>query len=209
MPTIAPTTDLSDDELVADAQDGSEAAWRELVRRHRPRVLRWLQVRRSFEREKAEDLTQKAFLRLYKHLHRYDPDGSFGGWLMRSAQNLAKNHHRDVKREPFVRAEMLAGDDEAGSWLERREADPTHRFDPEADLELVELTETVEDAISELPPHQRKTIQLRRQGFNYADIAEKTDTPIGTVKSRLARARRSLRSALKERGVEVEEVVAT
>lgn len=198
--TLTATTAVSDAELVAEAQDGSEAAWRELVRRHRPRVVRWLQVRRSFERERAEDLTQKALLRIYKHLHRYDPDGSFGGWLMRSAQNLAKNHHRDAKREPFVRAEMLAGDDGAGSWMERREADPGHRFDPETDLVLAELAETVEDAISELPPHQRQTIQLRRQGFNYSDIAEKTDTPIGTVKSRLGRARKKLRRKLERAG---------
>ncbi len=184
--TFERLAELEDNQLVRRILAGNQRAFTELVRRYDRRLQNF--VRRMIgDRERAEDLTQEAFVRVYRHLERFDQTRKFSSWIYAIAGNLAKNELRNRSRNPLVLYQTLARKWDADSRPLEWE-DPATRPD---DLYRKRfLREKVEEAVSLLPDHHREVFILRDlHGKTYGEIAEITGCTLGTVKSRLNRAR--------------------
>ena len=179
---------LTDVEVVREFLDGDERAFSEIVRRYEGRLQSFVQ-RMVHDRERAQDLIQETFVRVYRHLHRFDQERKFSTWIFTIAGNLAKNELRNRSRNPVVLFQTLVRNwDSETRPLEWE--DPTTRPD---DLYRKRfLREKVEEAVARLPEHHRTVFVLRElHGKSYDEIAEITGCTLGTVKSRLNRARNS------------------
>lgn len=145
------------------------------------------------ERDAAEDATQEAFLSAYQKLHTYR-GGSFKSWLLRIVTNACYDEGRRRQRQPV--APLKPTDDhgdeiESPAWLE----DPGER--PEETVERRELSDAIQHCLNQLDEQFRAVVVLvDLQGFDYKGAADVIDRPLGTVKSRLARARRSMQECL-------------
>ncbi len=181
-----------DHALVRAVLDGDATAYRGLVERYQGRIhsVVYGMVRNP---EDARDLTQDAFLKAYKNLHRFRLQSSFYTWLCRIAMNVAIDHLRKQKvRKAELFEEGIATKDSGGviSLAHRRE-------DPGRNLERKRLGERIMAALDELPEDQQQIIVLREiEGLSYKEIAEVCDIPEGTVMSRLYYARKKLQAAL-------------
>jgi RNA polymerase sigma-70 factor, ECF subfamily len=177
----------TDADLLPRCRAGDEAAWRELVTRHTRRVF-GLAYRFTGRVDEAEDLTQEVFVKVYQTLGRYrESDGPFGGWLMAVARNHAIDNYRRRKQERLRRA-----DDPA--VLETVAARDEH---PIAGLEREERSRLVHSGLRALPPDLRLPLVLcDLQGLPYEEIASALGIPLGTVKSRINRARVELAKRL-------------
>jgi len=168
--------------------DGEERAFQELVQRYQTRLLNFI-YRTIGDREKAEDLVQEVFIRVYRHLHRFDRSKKFSTWIYTIASNLAKNELRNRSRNPLVLFQTIrAGfqDEERPLQFEDSSMRPDDLYRKR------HLRELVEQSVAQLPPHHREVFVLRElEGKSYEEIAEITSTNLGTVKSRLNRARNS------------------
>jgi RNA polymerase sigma-70 factor (ECF subfamily) len=167
---------------------GDPNAFRQLVARYQTRLLNFM-YRMIGDRERAEDLVQETFLRVYRHLHRYDPSRKFSTWLYTIGSNLAKNELRNRKRSPLVLFQTLRQ-----RW--RGEQRPFDFEDsanrPDRMYAVQHLREVVDQTVARLADHHREVFVLRElEGRSYEEIAEITGCNIGTVKSRLNRARQS------------------
>ena len=177
----------TDADLLPRCRVGDEVAWRELVTRHTRRVF-GLAYRFTGRVDEAEDLTQEVFVKVYQTLGRYrESDGPFGGWLMAVARNHAIDHYRRRKQERLRRT-----DDPA--VLETMPARVEH---PIAGLEREERMHLVHSGLRALPPDLRLPLILcDLQGLPYEAIASELGIPLGTVKSRINRARVELAKRL-------------
>ena len=173
--------------LVPRCREGDEAAWRELVARHTRRVF-GLAYRFTGRVDEAEDLTQEVFVKVYQTLGRYrESDGPFGGWLMAVARNHAIDQYRRRKQERTRRS-----DDD--TVLDRMAAPGEH---PIAGLERQERAGIVHRGLRALPQDLRLPLILcDLQGLPYDEIAAELSLPLGTVKSRINRARLELAKRL-------------
>jgi len=181
---------LDEQALIAAARRGDLRAFNELVLAYQDRVYN-LAYRILGDPDAAADATQEAFLSAYQGLDRYR-GGSFRSWLMRIVTNACYDELRRRKRRPVTSLEALT---EAGS----SPPPPTNTQpeSPEAYAERQELHRLLEAAIQTLPPDQRITLVLSDvEGLSYQEIAEITGVALGTVKSRLSRARARLRDYL-------------
>jgi RNA polymerase sigma-70 factor (ECF subfamily) len=173
-------------ELVAAHLAGDARAFQELVLRYRSRLINFV-GRMIGDRERAEDLVQEAFIRAHRHLHRFDPTKKFSTWIYTIASNLAKNELRNRGRSPLVYGDTLrtpGGDGLRPLQFE----DPTTR--PDAMYASRHLRELVDVTVAGLSPHHREVFVLRElEGRSYEEIATLTRCNLGTVKSRLNRAR--------------------
>jgi RNA polymerase sigma-70 factor (ECF subfamily) len=176
-------TDPVEADLIAKARAGSFSAFEEIVKRHQRRV--YAVARRIVRRhDLADDVAQEAFIRAHRALGDFDLARPFGPWIGRIAANLAINR----VRSPEHREEPL--DD-------RPRAAPAAGADPLAGLLEAEAQAVLERALGELPPEQRAVFVLRvSEELSYREIAEALDISIGTVMSRLWRAREKLRGLL-------------
>jgi len=173
-------------ELVAAHLAGDARAFQELVLRYRSRLINFV-GRMIGDRERAEDLVQEAFIRVHRHLHRFDPTKKFSTWIYTIASNLAKNELRNRGRSPLVYGDTLRTAAEEGPRPLQFE-DPTTR--PDAMYASRHLRELVEVTVAGLSPHHREVFVLRElEGRSYEEIATLTRCNLGTVKSRLNRAR--------------------
>src|SRR5687767_6726932 len=177
----------ADDSAVVTAHlAGEERAFSELVNRYQTRLLNFI-YRTIGDRDRAEDLVQEVFIRVYRHLHRFDRSRKFSTWVYTIASNLAKNELRNRSRNPLVLFQTMQGstdDEERPLQFE----DTTSR--PDDLFRKRHLRELVEDTVAKLPEHHRQVFVLRElEGKSYEEIAEITDCNLGTVKSRLNRAR--------------------
>lgn len=180
------SSSLRDEELIALFLQGERSRFRELVERYDQKLLNFIN-RLIGDRERSEDLVQETFIRVYKHLDRFDQDKKFSTWVYTIAGNLAKNELRNRARNPIVLLENLIQEwDEDHRSLEF--ADNSKKPD---DLFMKRhLREVVEKAVEKLPTHHRLVFVLREaEGKSYEEIAEITGCSLGTVKSRLNRAR--------------------
>src|SRR5919205_2830759 len=179
---------LDDAELVTEFLCGEERAFQELVMRYQTRLLNFV-FRTIGDRERAEDLVQEVFVRVYRHLHRFDQSKKFSTWIYTIASNLAKNELRNRSRNPLVLFQtLLKNRQEDQRPLEWE--DNTYR--PDDLFRKRALKAQVDAAVDQLPEHHRTVFILREmEGKTYEEIAEITDTNLGTVKSRLNRARNS------------------
>src|SRR5512132_2681241 len=177
---------LDDSAVVAEFLGGEERAFSELVDRYQTRLLNFI-YRTIGDREKAEDLVQEVFIRVYRHLHRFDTSKKFSTWAYTIASNLAKNELRNRSRNPLVLFQTIKKtweDDDRPLQFE----DATSR--PDDMYRKRHLRELVDEATAMLPEHHRQVFVLRElEGKSYEEIAEITDCNLGTVKSRLNRAR--------------------
>jgi RNA polymerase sigma-70 factor (ECF subfamily) len=175
-------------QLVAAHLAGDGRAFQELVGRYRARLLNFVH-RMIGDRERAEDLVQEAFIRVHRHLHRFDTTKKFSTWLYTIASNLAKNELRNRSRSPLVLYQSLrprGEEDQRPLQFEDSSSRPDHMFAGRY------LRELVDAAVSTLPPHHREVFVMRElEGRSYEEIAELTRCNLGTVKSRLNRARRA------------------
>jgi len=169
-----------DEELVRRTLSGDMAAFEELVERHRPVVYRV--AARVVGREEAEDATQEAFLRAYHRLERFRGESTFRTWLLRIAHNTAVNAARRRLPEPV---EVDPDGEEAVVAPSGRE--------PVSALEESERRQRLELKLGELRPEHRAVLVLRDlEGLAYEEIATVTETPVGSVKGRLHRARHEM-----------------
>ncbi|HYC49548.1 MAG TPA: sigma-70 family RNA polymerase sigma factor [Gemmatimonadaceae bacterium] len=177
----------ADDSAVVTAfLAGEERAFSELVERYQTRLLNFI-YRTIGDRDRAEDLVQEVFIRVYRHLHRFDRSKKFSTWAYTIASNLAKNELRNRSRNPLVLFQTMQGSSEDEDRPLEFE-DTTSR--PDDMYRKRHLRELVEDTVAKLPEHHRQVFVLRElEGKSYEEIAEITDCNLGTVKSRLNRAR--------------------
>jgi RNA polymerase sigma-70 factor (ECF subfamily) len=178
--------DMTDSGVVAAYLEGQSLAFNELVERYQKRLLNFV-YRTIGDRERAEDLVQEVFIRVHRHLHRFDQTKKFSTWIYTIASNLAKNELRNRSRSPLVLFQTIKKNWEADHRPLQFE-DKHHR--PEDLYRKRHLRELVERAVAKLPEHHRVVFVLRElEGKTYEEIAEITDCNLGTVKSRLNRAR--------------------
>jgi RNA polymerase sigma-70 factor (ECF subfamily) len=178
--------ELEDAKVVAAYLAGTDRAFDELVDRYQKRLLNFV-YRTIGDRDRAEDLVQEVFIRVHRHLHRFDPTKKFSTWIYTIASNLAKNELRNRSRSPLVLFQTIRKHWEADHRPLQFE-DPHHR--PEDLYRKRHLRELVEWAVTQLPAHHRSVFVLRElEGKTYEEIAEITHCNLGTVKSRLNRAR--------------------
>lgn len=197
---MAPSLDLAnlpDADVVALAQQGREAAYRELLRRYERPVFT-LVLRMVRDRTVAEDLAQDTFVKVLNHIDRYDPAFKFSSWLFKIAHNVAIDHLR--KRQ--VTTVSIDGAPDATS-AEEVEATAIQLAaggeDPLQELTARELGAAIERAIDRLRPEYRACILLRHvEDRSYEEIAATLDLPLGTVKTYIHRARHQLRAMLEE-----------
>jgi len=180
--------ELDDSALVAAFLEGNKRAFTELAERYHARLINFV-YRTTGDRERSEDLVQETFIRVYRHLHRFDQSKKFSTWVYTIASNLAKNELRNRSRNPLVLFQTIRksweGDERQLEW-----EDNTYR--PDDLYRKRHLRQMVEAAVSELPEHHRTVFVLREmEGKTYEEIAEITGCNLGTVKSRLNRARNS------------------
>jgi RNA polymerase sigma-70 factor (ECF subfamily) len=179
---------LDDSAVVTAFLGGEERAFQELVERYQTRLLNFV-YRTIGDREKAEDLVQEVFIRVYRHLHRFDHTKKFSTWIYTIASNLAKNELRNRSRNPLVLFQTIKKnwqDEERPLQFEDSSTRPDDLYRKR------HLRELVERATEQLPAHHRDVFVLRElEGKSYEEIAEITSCNLGTVKSRLNRARNS------------------
>jgi RNA polymerase sigma-70 factor (ECF subfamily) len=180
--------ELDDGQLVQQHLAGNPQAFGSLVDRYQTRLLNFIN-RTIGDRERAEDLVQEVFIRVFRHLHRFDQTKKFSTWIYTIASNLGKNELRNRSRNPLVLFQTI-----------KKHWEPDHRplqFEdttarPDDLYRKRYLKEAVERCVGQLPAHHRAVFVLRElEGKSYAEIADITGCNLGTVKSRLNRARNS------------------
>ncbi len=177
----------TDKELVRRVQKGDRTAFDLLFLRYRYKV-QGLISRYVNGVEDIEDVAQEAFIKAYRALPRFRGDSAFYTWLYRIAVNTAKNHLALRARRPRG-IELDAGDPDVGEIAETLKDED----DPEGALRQDELRAAVNGAIADLPEDLRSALTLREfDGLSYAQIAEIMDCPVGTVRSRIFRAREAV-----------------
>ena len=182
----------TDQQLVQRAQRGDLRAFDLLVLKYQGRIAA-LVSRYVSDASEVEDVTQEAFIKAYRALGKFRGDSAFYTWLYRIAANAAKNHLVAKGRRPGADAtiEDAEGFDEGGLLLESAS--------PEALAMGGELAEVVESALNALPDELTAALMLREfDGLSYDDIADVLGCPVGTVRSRIFRAREAIDQRVKE-----------
>lgn len=187
--------DETESVLIAKCMDGNLEAFDRLMEIHQSRIYN-LTYRMMGGKEDASDLTQETFLRAFNSLNRFRGSSSFSTWLYRIACNLCLDEIKRQKRQKarVVDSTVQTADDEEIDLIEQT---GDSSWDPQEVLIRRERQEMIQQAIATLPEHQRATLVLYDiQGEPYEEIAQALDISIGTVKSRLNRARLGLKSRL-------------
>jgi len=178
------SNESTDKELVKRVQKGDKGAFDLLVLRYEHKIVN-LVMRYVRDPEQALDITQEAFIKAYRALPRFRGDSAFYTWLYRIAVNTAKNYLAAQRRRPTDIELDLQDPDQYGLNAKLKETDT-----PEGVMLSQELKETLERAIAALPEDLRTAIILRElDGMSYEEIAQTMDCPVGTVRSRIFRAR--------------------
>ncbi|MBI3981361.1 MAG: sigma-70 family RNA polymerase sigma factor [Gemmatimonadetes bacterium] len=182
----APLRPLDDSSLVSLYLAGQHKAFDQIVERYQKRLLNFV-YRTIGDRERAQDLVQEVFIRVHRHMHRFDQAKKFSTWIYTIASNLAKNELRNRSRNPLVFFQTIKKNWE-GDHRPLQFEDPHQR--PDDLYRRRHLRELVEWTVAQLPGHHRQVFVLRElDGKSYEEIADITGCNLGTVKSRLNRAR--------------------
>ena len=182
-----------DRELVARAQRGDKRAFELLVEKYQRKLGRLLS-RFIRDPSEVEDVTQEAFIKAYRALPAFRGDSAFYTWLYRIGINTAKNYLMAMGRRAPTSTEVEA--EEAEGFEEGEQLRDINT--PESVLLSNEIASTVNRTIEQLPEELRTAIQLREiEGMSYEDIARVMDCPIGTVRSRIFRAREAIAEQLR------------
>lgn len=181
-----------DAQLVARVQGGDKAAFDLLVRKYQHKVAK-LVGRFVYDKTEVEDVTQEVFIKTYRAIGNFRGDSAFYTWLYRIAINTAKNYLVSLNRRPRL------------SDVEREDAETMESgallrdvATPERQMLADEIIRTVSATIGQLPEELREAITLREiDGLSYDEIADVMDCPIGTVRSRIFRAREAIDTHLR------------
>ncbi len=193
---LSTPSDQTDQLLVTRAVAGDQRAFEMLVVKYQRRIERLI-ARFVRDVDLVEDIAQETFIRAYKALHQFRGDAQFYTWLYRIAVNTAKKSLLDMKRDPVVTEAALRNrsEEDETSWLE---GEQISEATPETELAAKEIAEAVNAALASLPEDLRQAITLREiEGLSYEDIALAMDCPIGTVRSRIFRAREAISAKVK------------
>ena len=176
-------------ELIKRARKGDVTAYNRLVLQYQELVYN-VTYRIMGEPQGAEDMTQEAFISAYKSLNRFD-GSNFKAWLLRIATNACYDELRRYKRRPQSSLDDFTSENESFAFLRSPEEGP------EQHQQRVELARAIENCLQGLPDDQRITAVLCDiEGYDYNEIASITKASLGTVKSRMSRARSKLRDCL-------------
>lgn len=181
--------DTSDDALVRAAREGDFAAFEALYERHRLAVYRFI-YQMVHKQDDAEDITQEAFVRAFRSLHRFREQARFSTWITRIAMNLCTDRVRMAQRRASLEQKEAQG---ALEWMTMSGVSPN----PIEEMERSRTAALVRQAVMALPPHHRTAIILRDfEGKEYEEIGEVFGCSTGGAKLRVLRARRALKSRL-------------
>ena len=197
--SVGDDVELESPEQLEAIRRGDADAFEQVARRHAPRLFRFA-LRLTGSREEAEDLVQETLLRALPALKRFEGRARLSTYLLRALSNLWKNRLRAKSRSRLV------------EWFRAARRNPSRPEEDEAEfvpvdqapsplerLEANERTEEVRQAVSKLEPNRRLALLLREvEDLSYEEIARMTGVPVGTVRSRLARARDDLRALIGE-----------
>ena len=182
-----------DQELVERAQQGDTKAFEMLVVKYNRRLGRLLSRFIKDEHE-VNDVVQESFIKAYRALPNFRGDSAFYTWLYRISINTAKNFLANNNKRPIMASEITNGDGEVMDVVEQ----VADNLTPEAELMNKQILQTVESAVAKLPEDLRGAITLREMdGLSYEEIAEVMQCPIGTVRSRIFRAREVIAADLR------------
>lgn len=191
----APVVDV-DAALVERVQRGDQRAFEMLVVKYQRRIERLI-ARMVRDTDLVEDIAQETFIRAYRALPNFRGESAFYTWLYRIGVNTAKKALLGLKRDPLVTEAALASmdDDDDSSRVEN---EMTSGETPETLMASRQVAETVNEAIEALSEDLRQAITLREiEGLSYEEISEMMNCPIGTVRSRIFRAREAIASKLR------------
>lgn len=180
-----------DQVLVERVQKGDKSAFDVLVRKYQHKIVKLIS-RYVHDSSEAQDVAQEAFIKAYRALPRFRGDSAFYTWLYRIAINTAKNHLVSEGRRPVDQQVDLQDPEQYDMQARLRDVDT-----PEGLTLTDEIRRTVEQAIEQLPDELRTAIVLRElEGLSYEEIAQAMDCPVGTVRSRIFRAREAIGNRL-------------
>jgi RNA polymerase sigma-70 factor (ECF subfamily) len=192
---LNPAPNASDLELVERTLAGDQRAYGLLVLKYQRRIQRLI-GRMVRDVDLVEDIAQETFIRAYRALHQFRGDAQFYTWLYRIAVNTAKKFLLELKREPLISESYLSnGDDDETSQPKN---EPSTDETPETVLAAKEIAAVVNAAMDDLPADLREAIVLREiEGMSYEEISVAMECPIGTVRSRIFRAREAISARVK------------
>jgi RNA polymerase sigma-70 factor, ECF subfamily len=181
--------------LVERTLAGDQRAYGLLVLKYQRRIQR-LVGRMVRDVDLVEDIAQETFIRAYRALHQFRGDAQFYTWLYRIAVNTAKKFLLELKRNPTMSESFLSSADEDETSAPKYE--PSTEETPESELAAKEIAGVVNTAMDALPEELRQAVTLREiEGLSYEEIALAMDCPIGTVRSRIFRAREAISAKVK------------
>jgi len=191
-PAAAPSPQDTDQTLVERTVAGDQRAYELLVIKYQRRIQRLI-GRMVRDVDLVEDIAQETFIRAYRALAQFRGEAQFYTWLYRIAVNTAKKALGDLKRDPLVSQSALRGGGDDEDETSAVENELTTFETPETVLAAKEIAATVNSAMEALPDELRQAITLREiEGLSYEEIAEVMNCPIGTVRSRIFRAREAI-----------------
>ncbi|MDO9026070.1 RNA polymerase sigma factor RpoE [Zwartia sp.] len=182
-----------DAELVARVQRGDKQAFDLLVLKYQRKIMRLLS-RMIRDPSEIEDVAQEAFIKAYRALPQFRGESAFYTWLYRIAINTARNWLAQNNRRPSTPSAQESEDGETFDATDNL----TDSSNPESEMASRQIADTVNKAINDLPEDLRNAIVMREiDGMSYEDIAESMSCPIGTVRSRIFRAREAIATRLR------------
>jgi RNA polymerase sigma-70 factor (ECF subfamily) len=183
--------------LVERVKRGDQKAFELLVVKYERKIHRLI-GRMVRDVDLIDDIAQETFIRAYRALPNFRGDAAFYTWLYRIAVNTAKKQLADLVRDPVVTEAALAAAQDEEDETSSRKPEPISTETPEAMLASREIADTVNRAIEALPAELREAVTLREiEGLSYDEIAEVMNCPIGTVRSRIFRAREAIATQLR------------
>ncbi len=181
----------TDEDLIERFQNGDEQAYIELVNRYRDRLMNFV-YRFVNDYEQSEDIAQETLIKLYTHKHYYKKIAKFSTWIYTIAANLAKSELRKKKSRKVTNLSQM-------STQEKEYELPADQPDTDQAIESEFIEKRIQAAIQKLPLHFKTVTILREiQELSYEEISKIVDVPLGTVKSRINRARLQLQKELKD-----------
>jgi len=185
--------ELSDEDVMERCAMGSEAAFRALVQRYRTRIMN-LVCRFINDRDRAEEISQEVFLRVFRNRERYRKSGKFSTWIFTIAVNLTKNEIRSRVRHRGTFSLDAMDEESGGQGVSFPDSKPL----PDEDLNASEIGRKVAEALHKIPARYREAVVLRDvEGLSYEEVGQILHIPGGTVRSRINRARLMLKERLK------------
>ncbi len=181
--------------LVERTLAGDQRAYGLLVLKYQRRIQR-LVGRMVRDADLVEDIAQETFIRAYRALHQFRGEAQFYTWLYRIAVNTAKKFLLELKRNPTMSESFLSSSEDDETSAPKYE--PSTEETPESELAAKEIAGVVNTAMDALPEELRQAVTLREiEGLSYEEIALAMDCPIGTVRSRIFRAREAISAKVK------------